>query len=77
MGFRHPSRTVATTLLVISLVAVSAACGPTSASPNGSASPASPAATASPSASAGEIPLGTAGAAVGGAIGGIVPGTER
>ena len=73
MDSRLPSRTVATTLLVISLVAGSAACGPTSASPNGSASPASPGATASPSASAGEIPVGTAGAAVGGAIGGISP----
>ena len=73
MDSRHPSRVVATTLLVITLVAGSAACGPTSGSPTGSASPASPVATASPSASAGEIPVGAAGAAVGGAIGGITP----
>jgi hypothetical protein len=73
MDSRHPSRTVATTLLVMSLVAGLVACGPTSASPNGSARPASPGATASQSASAGEIPVGTAGAAVGGAIGELSP----
>ena len=73
MDSRHPLRTVAMALLVISLVAGSAACGPASVSPNGSASPASPGASPSPSASAGEVPLGTAGAAVGGALGGTSP----
>jgi hypothetical protein len=73
MDPRHPSRTVATTLLVISLVAGLAACGPTSASPNGSATRASSIAPASPSPAAGEIPVGSAGAAVGGAIGGMSP----
>src|SRR4029079_540230 len=73
MDSRHFLRTVAMALLVISLVAGSAACGPASVSPNGSASPASPGASRSPSASAGEVPLGTAGAAVGGALGGTSP----
>ena len=46
----HPSRTIAMTVLVIGLVAVLAACGSMSGSPNASADPASPVATGSPSA---------------------------
>ena len=69
----HPSRTIATTVLVLGLVAVMAACGPTTGSPNGSAGPASPVATASPSGSADPTASGSAGAAGGGAIGGMSP----
>src|SRR5688572_27420877 len=68
----HPSRTIATTVLVIGLAAVLAACG-TSGSPNASAGPASPVATASPSASVEPDAVGSAGSAAGGAIGGMSP----
>ena len=69
----HPSRTIATTVLVLGLVAVMAACGPTSGSPNGSAGPASPVATASPSGYVDPAASGSAGTAGGGAIGGTSP----
>ena len=69
----HPSRTIATTVLVLGLVAVMAACGPTTGSPDGSVGPTSPNATASPSASVDPAASGSAGTASGGAIGGTSP----
>jgi hypothetical protein len=51
MDSGHHSRTIASTVLVISLLAGLAACGPSAGSPNGSAGSAAPSATASQPAS--------------------------
>ena len=69
----HPSRTIATTVLVIGLAAVMAACGSMNGSPSASAGPASPVGTASPSVSVDPGSTGSAGTAAGGAIGGASP----
>jgi hypothetical protein len=73
MDSGHHSRTIASTVLVITLVAALAACQPSTGSPAGSPAPASPVATASGSASVDSDAVGAAGEAVGGAIGGMSP----